>query len=113
MCQCYDKSPSVCIRDRSSWITSSMFRMDSPRMTFCTSSASRVSCSTSALASYDTATNGNQAKVTSGHSQPVRRCRGSKKKERTRCSSSALDLRSVVTRDSPSISRLEGKERAQ
>lgn len=51
-CQCYDELLSFWMRERSSLITSSMLRIGSPRMTFCTSSASRVSCSTSASASW-------------------------------------------------------------
>lgn len=47
--RCYELSSLS--RERSSCITSSIFRMDSPRITFCTSSASSVSCSTSAFAS--------------------------------------------------------------
>ena len=40
------------MRDKSSLITSLMLRIDSPRITFFTSSKSSVSCSMSARASY-------------------------------------------------------------
>ena len=108
--QCYDAtSPVFSTFERSSLITSSMLRIDSPLITFCTSSASSVSCSTSAFASYWRRRNRGVGQAPHGWEKGgnIRACVAEGYANvRTRWSSSALDLSSAVTRDSPAISRL-------
>lgn len=92
------------MRDKSSLMTSWIFRMGSPRITFFTSSMSSVSCSISARASYRMCdeTRTILAEVSQQENGSVR----------TRCSSCFFDRRRVKTRAWPACSNLDASERS-
>ena len=83
----YDAPPASSLsRERSSLMTSSMFRMGSPLITFCTSSASSVSCSTRAFASLS-------HRKGEGRKEAVRLCRTRQEDKRAAYESGRVSTR--------------------